>query len=145
MNTPPSLETRLFRAINGVAEPAIRAGFGSPCLWPTGLIVLETTGRRSGRPFRVPVAVSLWGRMIIASTVRGSSSQWLKNVAATPTLRYWLAGREHEADAIVFSPGVPLPDVDAMPVLLRPLVPGLSMLSALGMGFAVLIPHEKTS
>lgn len=145
MTTALSAETNFFRTINRVAEPAIRAGLGSPCLWPSGLIVLETTGRQSGTARRVPVTATRLGRVILISTVRGDRSQWLRNLAVEPTLRYWLGGREHDADAIIFSPGTPLPDISALPILVRPLVPTLASLAALGMGFAILIPRESAS
>ena len=144
METSTGFEVQFFRTLNLFVEPAVRAGFGSPVIWPTGFIVLESTGRRTGRIYRVPVAATLWGHLILASTVRGERSQWLKNLSVTPALRYWLAGREHEADAIVFSPDTPIPDTTAMPAVLRALVPSLSFLSRLGMGFAVLTPRLQS-
>ena len=144
VETSTGFEAQFFRTLNGFIEPAIRAGFGSPGIWPTGLIVLESTGRRTGRTYRVPVAATLWGHLILASTVRGERSQWLKNLSVTPALRYWLAGREHEADATVIAPGMPIPDGISMPALLRPLLPSLSFLSGLGMGFAVLTPRVSS-
>ena len=144
MESMAGLETQFFRMLNGFMEPAVRAGLGSPGIWPTGLVVLENTGRRSGRVYRVPVAATVVGHMVIASTVRGERSQWLKNLAVTPAVRYWLAGREREATAIVFSPNAPRPSTDAMPTLLHPLLAGLALLSAgFGMGFAVLIPSTS--
>ncbi len=145
MTASPNLETNFFRTINRAAEPAIRAGLGSPCLWPTGFIVLETTGRQSGKPRRVPVTATQVGNLLLISTVRGERSLWLKNLATTPAARYWLRGRERTADAIVFSPGTPLPDISGLPALLRPIVPSLSSLAALGMGFAILIPRGSAS
>lgn len=65
-----TLESQFFDALNRVAEPAVRAGFGSPGLTPTGLIVLETTGRRSGLSHRVPVIGTLVGGHVVVGTVR---------------------------------------------------------------------------
>lgn len=135
------LEARFFRTLNGVLEPAVRAGWGS-LLWPTGLIVLETTGRRSGQTFRVPVLATRIGGHILASTARGDRSQWLKNIHASPAIRYWSAGREHEADAVVLSPSSNIPRLASFPAIVRPLVPGLALLAAgCGAGFAVLTPR----
>jgi deazaflavin-dependent oxidoreductase (nitroreductase family) len=106
--------------------------------WPTGLIVLEHTGRRTGRTYRAPVTASVIGPHIVASTVRGRRSQWLKNLAVAPLTTYWLGGRRRTADATVFAPGAPAPDVRGLPALLLPLVPGLSVLASLGMGFVIL-------
>ena len=43
-----SVEIEFFRMLNRLVEPRIRAGLGSPCLAPGGVIVLETRGRRTG-------------------------------------------------------------------------------------------------
>lgn len=145
MGIQTDFEARLFRTLNRFIEPAVQAGFGSPGIWPTGFIVLESTGRRTGRKYRVPVAASVWGQFILTSTVRGERSQWLKNLSVTPTLRYWLLGQEHEADAIVFLPRAPMPARTDMPDLVRTLAPSLSFLSALGMGFAVLTPRLSST
>jgi hypothetical protein len=48
------LEKTIFRALNAVVEPAVRKGIGSPRFSPAGLIVLETTGFKSGQPLQPP-------------------------------------------------------------------------------------------
>ena len=141
MTIANDIEARFFRTLNGLTEPAVRGGFGSPCVWPTGLIVLEHTGRKTGRAYRAPVTASVIGPHVIASTVRGGRSQWLKNLAVTPETTYWLGGRQHAADVIVFASGTPAPDLRRLPGLLLPLVPGLSLLASLGMGFVILTPR----
>jgi hypothetical protein len=95
------LEAQFYRAINGVVEPAVRAGWGSPGCSPNTMIVLETTGRRSGRTYRTPLAATRLGDRIFVSTLRSGRSHWLKNLAATPEAGYWLAGRRHDAQASV--------------------------------------------
>jgi deazaflavin-dependent oxidoreductase (nitroreductase family) len=144
VQTWTSLEAQFFRALNRFVEPAVRAGCGSPGIAPSGLIVLETTGRRTGRTYRTPVAATLFDECVFASTTRGGRSQWLKNLAATPEMRYWLAGQAYDADAIVFAPhGEPV-DAGALPALLRPAAPVLSFLvNGLGAGFAVLTPRAS--
>ena len=98
-----SFPTEFFNSFNRIAEPLIRAGFGNPLLWPTGLIVVETTGRKFGRKINVPVLATRIGEMVVLSTVR-SNSQWLKNLAANPEVRYWLAGQPMDAQASVITP-----------------------------------------
>lgn len=139
----PSLEAQFYRTINGLIEPAVRAGVGSPCiLSPNGLIVLETTGRRTGRVYRTPVAATLLGGRIFVGTFRGRSSQWLKNLTARPALRYWLRGGPHDADAMVLTPGGTPLDRAALPSLLRPIVPALELfVNGFGFGVAVLTPR----
>ena len=51
-------EVEFFRMLNRVVEPMVRAGFGSPRIVPTGLIVLETEGRKTGRRVRTPLAAT---------------------------------------------------------------------------------------
>jgi hypothetical protein len=67
MSAPPPaqrIEADFFRALNALVEPAVHAGCGSPGLLPTGLIVLETTGAKSGQPRRVPLLAGLrWLRL----------------------------------------------------------------------------------
>ncbi len=43
-------EAEFFRTLNAFVEPVIMAGCGAPGLLPSGMIVLETTGAKSGRP-----------------------------------------------------------------------------------------------
>lgn len=96
-------QKEFFKGLNLIAEPMIRAGFGNPLCWPSGVIVVETVGRKSGRRINIPVLAVRIGEMVVFSTVR-RNSQWLKNLAAHPEARYWLAGQPREATAFVFRP-----------------------------------------
>lgn len=137
------LESNFFKALNGFAEPLIRAGVGNPACWPTGAIVLETTGRRSGRTYRVPLLALRVGNLLLVSTVR-RRSQWLRNLAAHPRTRYWLGGRPHEAKAFVVAAGADAPSLDRMPPLASYLASLLIPQSRLlGVGFAILIPRQS--
>jgi hypothetical protein len=100
MHGMPGSRCDLFSSLNRVVEPLVRAGVGSPGLWPVGAIVLETTGRVTGRPVSVPLLAALVGDLVLVSTVR-PGSQWLRNVAANPDVRYWLLGRRRAASATV--------------------------------------------
>ncbi|MEP7338252.1 MAG: nitroreductase/quinone reductase family protein [Acidobacteriota bacterium] len=97
-------QKQFFAGLNQFAEPLIRAGLGNPVLWPTGTIVVETTGRTTGRKINLPVLAARIGDLVVFSTVR-RNAQWVKNLAAEPDVRYWLAGRPREATAFVFTPG----------------------------------------
>jgi len=104
MRTTRELESDVFRGVNAIVEPLIRAGFGPPRFWPTGLIVVETHGRRSGRTLTVPLLATKLGDLVLVSTVRSRRSQWVKNLAAHPQVRYWSGGRIRRATAVVFTP-----------------------------------------
>lgn len=133
-------QTQFLRDVNRGAEPLIRAGLGNPILWPTGPIVVETIGRKTGRRISVPLLATRMGDMVIVSTVR-RDSQWVKNLTANPEARYWLAGRPREATAFVFTPdreGIS----DTLPPNVRCLTRILQAQSRLlGISFAILTPR----
>lgn len=134
------LESVFFKTLNAATEPLIRAGLGNPVCWPTGAIVLETTGRKTGRTRKVPLVATRMGSLLLVSTLR-SRSQWLKNLARHPQTRYWLGGRLHEASAFVIAPGLAAPSLEETPLLVRYLASILIPQSQLlGMGFAILAP-----
>jgi len=134
-------EAEFFRTLNIVVEPLVRAGCGSPGILPTGLIVLETTGARSGQPRRIPLVATVFDRCVFLSTVRGDRSQWVRNIAADPAVRYWLAGREERGRARLFAPGRPLPSTEGMPVFARTVAESLLPPATLfGWCFAVIAP-----
>jgi deazaflavin-dependent oxidoreductase (nitroreductase family) len=134
-----SVEAKFFRALNKLVEPSIRKGYASSRLAPGGIVVLETKGRRTGRRYRVPLAAMHLGRHVVVGTFRGRRSAWVKNVAADPDVRYWLAGEPRSATAIVVTQGRRKP---------RKLPPAAARLWALlkpythaGWAFAILSPR----
>ena len=108
-----------------------------------GAIVVETKGPKTGRTFNVPLLAAVVGDLVVVTTIR-PKSQWLKNLAQNPEVRYWMWGRTHEATAFVFAPGLEIPRQDAMPVLARCLAAGLLPLTSLyGIAFAILSPVDR--
>jgi deazaflavin-dependent oxidoreductase (nitroreductase family) len=136
-----SLEADFFRLLNRVVEPRVRAGWGSFHLVPGGLIVLETRGRRTGRRARVPLAATRVGGSVVVSTFRGRRSQWVRNLAARPRVRFWLRGRERSATAHVIAPG----GSAHLPRALRWLGSLLAPYTNAGWAFAVLVPDDGPS
>jgi hypothetical protein len=130
-------ELSLFSALNRLVEPGVRAGFGSLWIFPVGLIVLETTGRKTGLPQRVTLLAAMIAGHVVVSTVRVQQSQWLRNALEDPDVRYWLRGQELHGRAIVVMSGrdVPeVPDDDA-----RCLVEALRPAAAFGAAFVILL------
>jgi deazaflavin-dependent oxidoreductase (nitroreductase family) len=135
-------EAEFFRTLNAFLEPVVRAGCGAPGLLPTGMIVLETTGRRSGRSRRVPLMATVLDGCVFVSTLRGARSQWVRNLRAHGEVRYWLAGKERRGRARLFAPGAPPPSSGGLPPLARVLTESLLPPATLfGWTFAVIGPE----
>jgi hypothetical protein len=135
------LEADFFRSLNQFVEPLVRAGLGSPLPWTTGAIVLETRGRKTGRPLSVPLLATLAGDFLLVSTVR-KRSQWVKNLAAKGDVSYWIYGRQRRATAFVFAAGLESPPVTDMPVAAACLAGAILPQSRLfGVSFAILVPQ----
>jgi deazaflavin-dependent oxidoreductase (nitroreductase family) len=135
------LENDFYRGLNSVIEPLVRAGFGSPILWPTGAIVLETMGRNTGQKFNVPLLATRIGDLIVVSTYR-RRSQWVKNLTANTETCYWMGGRLHEATAFVFTPDNAA-SLDNLPPRAACLAAFLQQQSQLlRISFAILMPRN---
>ncbi len=78
--------------LNPGMRAAIQAG-----LVPRMFALVETTGRRTGRPRRTPVTVTRDGRAVWLVAEHGRESGYVRNIAASPRVRVmigrrWLAG-----------------------------------------------------
>ncbi len=139
-----TLEANFFRTLNLLVEPAVRAGCGFPAFGLTGLITLETKGRRTGLPYSIPVLATLVGDHLLVGTVRGNRSQWIENARVNPNVRYWLRGRVHEARTLVFTPDEGAPETESLPPIVRYVATSLrSTVGGLGFAFAILIPAHS--
>jgi hypothetical protein len=96
-----ALQRRAFRALNAVMRPAIQRGFGAPCLAPWGLVVLEHTGRRTGRTYESPLLALRLGRRVMVTTYRKDRSQWIRNLEDQPETHLWLNGSRKPYRALV--------------------------------------------
>lgn len=137
-----SLEAQFFGSLNQVVEPLLKAGLGFPCFSAVGAIVLETTGRKSGRKRNVPVMGMRVGNLLLVSTVR-SRSQWVKNLAAHPDVTYWLGGIAYKAKAYIFSPHVEkqaIPIPNHVELIAAAILPQSKLF---GISFAVLAPRPE--
>ena len=134
------LEQNLFRRVNAVVEPTVRRGFGSPSFTPASLIVLETTGFKSGKIRRTPLWSFRVGRYRVVSTVRGTRSFWVKNILQQPRVSYYLAGRRRGSDAIVVAGNAPPPAMEMLTPAMRSLVKAFARYADEGWTFAILAP-----
>ncbi len=129
--------------LNRVVEPVVRRGIGSPRLAPTGFIVLETVGRKSGERRRSPLAATRIGKHVIVGTFRGDRSQWVHNLAAQPRVRYWAGGSPHDAQAFVMREGKRFRVPASLPSPLQRVARFLAPYTRAGWAFAVLSPRSR--
>ena len=94
------------RLLNPVMVPALEAG-----LVPRGWALLETTGRRSGQPRRVPVGDGLRGETFWIVAEHGRHADYVRNIEADPRVRVKARGRWRIGTAHV------LPDEDPRALL----------------------------
>jgi hypothetical protein len=103
MNATVSLPA-LLAPLNEAITPALRLGLINPLPFTTGVVLLEVTGRVSGRVRKIPLVCTDYGDVLAVSTVR-RNSQWLKNLAVTPEASIWLRGAKRTVTAEVYAAG----------------------------------------
>ena len=135
-----SLEQRASRALNAVVRPSIQRGFGSPCVTPWGPVVLEHTGRRTGRHYRAPLLAMRMGRQVVVTTYRSERSNWIRNLEDQPRTHLWMNGERRPVRAHILNPSR-RHDPDGMTErIARPLRPAVRALVAAGFVVSVLDP-----
>lgn len=86
---------RMFRTVNTrVAVPALSAGFGPFVTTSLGgsLLVLRTTGRRSGQQRSTPLGYAVLDGRIVVMAGYGGRSDWFRNALADPRVEVVLPG-----------------------------------------------------
>lgn len=89
------------RLVNPIVRPLLERGVGDQA-WA----VLETTGRKSGRPRRTPVGNGLRGDDFWIVTEHGWASHYVRNIQHDPRVRVKVKGRWRSGTAHI------LPDDD---------------------------------
>ena len=105
-----TLEKDFYQALDAFLGPVADSGVAAPGAVPVGLIVLETTGWRSGRTHRTPVLAAALGDRLLVTTYRGRRSHWVRNLLSNPRMHYLIGDQSHAATACVIAPGAPLRD-----------------------------------
>ncbi len=135
-----SLEQRAYRALNAVVGPSIQRGFGSPCVTPWGLVVLEHTGRLTGRQYRSPLLAMRLGRQVVVTTYRSERSNWIRNLEDQPRTHLWINGERRPVRAHVLYASQGGETGGMVDRVARPLRPAVRAMLAAGFAVSVLEP-----
>jgi deazaflavin-dependent oxidoreductase (nitroreductase family) len=84
--------------MNPAVKAAARAGLPLP-----GYVLLETTGRRSGKPRQVPVGKALEGDTLWIVSEHGHRAGYVRNIQADPRVRVRIGRRWRTGTAHVLS------------------------------------------
>jgi len=82
------------RLVNPIVRPLLERG-----LFPQTQALLETTGRRSGQPRRVPVGNGLRGERFWIVTEHGWGADYVKNIQKDPRVRVKVGRRWYQGTA----------------------------------------------
>jgi deazaflavin-dependent oxidoreductase (nitroreductase family) len=69
---------RAIRAVGRLVNPLVLRIAGRP--WMPFLGVLHHRGRRTGRPYRTPLGMRLWGGSVVVPRTFGASADWYRNL-----------------------------------------------------------------
>jgi deazaflavin-dependent oxidoreductase (nitroreductase family) len=84
------------RLVNPLVRAAARAGLPLPMV-----VILETRGRRSGKPRRIPVGKALDGDTLWIVAEHGRRSSYVRNIQADPRVRVRVGRRWRTGSAQV--------------------------------------------
>ncbi len=93
------VSTRLF---NPLVKTLMNVGIPAP-----GVVILETTGRKSGEPRRTPVGKAIEGDTLWIVAEHGRKAGYVRNIEANPRVRVKVGRKWREGTAR------PLPEDDA--------------------------------
>ena len=83
------------KVVNPIVRAAARAGIPLPLV-----VILETRGRKSGQPRRIPVGKAITGDTLWVVAEHGRKAAYVKNIEADPHVRVrvgrrWRSGTAH--------------------------------------------------
>jgi deazaflavin-dependent oxidoreductase (nitroreductase family) len=94
------------KVFNRLVLALARAGLPTP-----SVVILETTGRRSGQPRRVPVTRMIDGDTVWIVTEHGRKAGYVRNIEADPRVRVRAGRRWRSGRAQILGPASSVPAV----------------------------------
>jgi deazaflavin-dependent oxidoreductase (nitroreductase family) len=92
------------KVFNRLVKAAVRLGLPTP-----SVVILETTGRRSGEPRRVPVTRRVEGNTVWIVTEHGRKAGYVRNIEANPSVRVRVGRRWRPGRAEILGPASSVP------------------------------------
>jgi hypothetical protein len=81
------------------------------------------------------------GEYVLVATIRGNRSDWFRNVAVNPNVRYWLNGQKTAANAVVL--GIRGKAETGLPAAVATMTSAMTThAELLGWRYAVLVPDR---
>lgn len=97
---------RVMRRLN----PFISKRFSSSRQTGPDVLVLVTTGRKSGQPHRTPLQFELIDDLYYVASARGTQADWFLNILVNPLVKFEYKGVEHNAKAEAITDPVRIAD-----------------------------------
>jgi len=98
MAKPRRIPPFLWRAMRTL-RPRIQKTLESRARAGDLILLLTTTGRKSGLPRVTPLQYEEWKGRVIVASARGKDADWFKNLVADPRVKVHLRGQEYAATA----------------------------------------------
>ena len=114
---------RRMRSLNRRVAALVERGLGPARM----VLVLTTTGRRSGLPRQTPLQFELIDGLYYVGSARGAQADWFRNLQADPQVEVQVAGRHFRAQAEAVSDAERIADFFALRLQRHPLSIGLLM------------------
>ncbi len=125
----PRFIWRLFRFL----PPRIAYSLGLGSLVGSFVLLLETTGRKSGLPRVTPLQYDEIDGIIYVGSARGVRADWFRNLGANPTTKVTIGSRKFRGYADLITDSVQVADFLELRLKLHPKMVG-AMLRFEGMG-----------
>ncbi len=126
MNTKKNRSTFIWRMMRRISRFVIRqvaAGRGPARV----VLVLTTTGRKSGLPRQTPLQYEQVGDDYYIGSARGPQADWFRNLRVTPSVTVLVGGKELNAQAEAVTDPLRIADFLALRLERHPRMVGLIM------------------